>query len=171
MPHVGIFGPEFQKNYYHILNQHPQTGLIGKFRKKQKNALNLGPKVPYLGIFWAGIWKQNCRILKQYLRICLIATFREKIKMPKFGTKKASCRSFWAKIWITFVIFEITSLKLSNCNISQTKKISKFGTKKTLFGHMPYLKSASWICLVKKFGAKIKFECPDFKYNNIIFKF
>ena len=35
MPHVGIFGPEFQKNYYHILNQHPQTGLIAKFRKKK----------------------------------------------------------------------------------------------------------------------------------------
>ena len=38
MPYLGTFGLEFEKNYCHIWNQHPQICLISKFRKKAKMA-------------------------------------------------------------------------------------------------------------------------------------
>ena len=34
MPYLGIFGLEFQKNYCHIWNHHPQICLFAKFYGK-----------------------------------------------------------------------------------------------------------------------------------------
>ena len=77
MSQRGIFGVEFQKKNYHILNQHSQICLIAKFCEKTK--------MPYLDVFWVEF--ENCHILKQLPRICLTAKFCQIMKMAKFGTK------------------------------------------------------------------------------------
>ena len=43
IPHLDIFGLEFQKYYRHIWNQQTQLSL------KNQKYLNLGPKMSYLG--------------------------------------------------------------------------------------------------------------------------
>ena len=62
MSQLGISGPEFQKNYCHIIIQHPQIYLIPNFAEKMpkfvsKNDLfgYFGPKMSYLVGFWDGI--------------------------------------------------------------------------------------------------------------------
>ena len=44
----GYFLARNLKTYCRIWNQYPQICQIGTFR--EKNSLNLGPKMPYLGI-------------------------------------------------------------------------------------------------------------------------
>ena len=51
MSYLGVFGPDFSKNYCHIRNQ-PASNLSNMIlQKKKKICLNLGPKIPYLGLF------------------------------------------------------------------------------------------------------------------------
>ena len=101
MPYLGIFGQGFEKNYFHICNQHPQIYLIAKFRGKTKMP-KFGTKNALFACFWVVILKQYCHISNQHVRICLIATFRGKTKMPKFGTKNVLLGIFEKKclIWV-----------------------------------------------------------------------
>ena len=49
MPHLGIFGLEFEKTI--IMFEISTLCVTAKFRKKKHKCLNLGPKRPYLGTF------------------------------------------------------------------------------------------------------------------------
>ena len=77
------------KSYCHIWMQPPRICLDVMFGAKIK-IFKLEPTTPDLE-FWTGIWKWYCYIWNQHPRICLFAKFNEIIKMPKFGTKNASC--------------------------------------------------------------------------------
>ena len=61
MAYFGIFGLEFEKKYCHILNQHPQIGLIAKFHEIIKMA-KFGSKNALFGYFWARIFKNYSHI-------------------------------------------------------------------------------------------------------------
>ena len=50
MAYLGIFGIEFEKNYFHIWNQHLRIGLITKFREIMKMA-KFGTKNALFGMF------------------------------------------------------------------------------------------------------------------------
>ena len=50
IPYLGIFGMQFNKNYYQIFNQHTQICETIKFHLKRKK-MNLGTKMLYQG-FW-----------------------------------------------------------------------------------------------------------------------
>ena len=53
----------------------------------------------YLGGFGQEFSKYCCRVLNQHPQICLIVKFWGKTRIPKFGTKNAWFRYFWAAIW------------------------------------------------------------------------
>ena len=59
MPHLGIFGLNFRKNYCHIRNQHPQICQIPKIRGK--------PAIPK---FWTknGLFKKLGNKLLSYYK-------------------------------------------------------------------------------------------------------
>ena len=50
MPYLGIFEVNFENDYYHISNQHPQICQIAKFCKNEK-LLKFGPNIRYLDVF------------------------------------------------------------------------------------------------------------------------
>ena len=73
--------------------------------------------MPYLGIFELE-FETKLSYFEQYLRICLTAKFREIRKMPKFGTKNASCRYFWVRISKMLLSYLKSALSnLSSCKI------------------------------------------------------
>ena len=67
------------------------------FMQKRKS-LNLEPKIPYLDIS-AGAWEYYCHIWNQQHRICPIAKFCAKLKIIKFGAKKALLGCFERLFW------------------------------------------------------------------------
>ena len=50
IPYLGIFGLQFNKNYYQIFNQYARICENLKFNPKQKK-VNLGSKMLYLGLW------------------------------------------------------------------------------------------------------------------------
>ena len=87
----------------------------------------LGTKNALFGYFWAKIFKTYEHTGNQHPQICLIAKFCEKTKM--FQPRIKFVVSFWARI-LDFN-FKLTQWK----NFVKKTKMSKFGTKNTLFGY------------------------------------
>ena len=54
--------------------------------------------MPYLGIFELEFESNIVSTLIEHSQICLTAKFREKMETPKFTTKNALFRYFWAII-------------------------------------------------------------------------
>ena len=54
-----------------------------RFIQKQKNPLNLRPKIPYLGIFGLQFNKNYYKIFNQYSRICETVKFHPKTEINK----------------------------------------------------------------------------------------
>ena len=130
--------------------------------------------MPCLGFFWARILEKYCYIWNQDLRICLIAKSDEETKILKFRTKNALFGYFWPKIpyldifgleFFLLPYLKSAPLNLSNGKYREIMKISKFGTKRALFGYFwaRILKSYChiWnqhprIYLIAKFRGKTK---------------
>ena len=71
IPYLGIFGLQFNKNYYQIFNQYFRICETIKFHPKQtKNKLTT--KNALLGL-WAGMFKDYYHICNERPQICLIA--------------------------------------------------------------------------------------------------
>ena len=72
--------------------------------------------------FWASILKSYCHIWNQHRQNSLTAKFPKKMKMPKFGTKSALLRYFWAKMFLKLLSYlKSVPSNLSNCKISKNK--------------------------------------------------
>ena len=69
MPYLGIFGPEFDKNYCHNWNKHSRICLIAHFGEETKMS-QFGTKNALFGYFWARILKNYCHIWNQHPQIC-----------------------------------------------------------------------------------------------------
>ena len=89
--------------------------------------------MPYIGIFWQDFSKNYSYIGNQHPQTCLFANFHDKNKIPKFGTKCVWFTCFWDGIWKEYVIFEISTLESSNCEILR-RKTPNFCTKILLLG-------------------------------------
>ena len=174
MPYFGIFGLEFEKNYCHIWNQHPQNCLIANFAKKQK-CLNLGRKMWDSGIFVLEFEKKYYHICNQHPQIGLIAKYHEIMKMSKFGAKKPLFGYFWARISNTYCHIWNQHLQISViAKFREETKMPKFGTKNALLGYfwpkMPYLgnfdqKYLIWVFLGEIFKKTIAiFEISTLKF-------
>ena len=134
IPYSGIFGLQFNKNYYQIFNQYPQIFKTINFYPKQKK-VNLGPKKLYLGL-WAGMLKNYGHNCNHRPPICLIAKFHAKIRILKFGTKNALFGRFWKQFCKTIVITAISTLELALLqSLVQKIKILKSGTKNARFSY------------------------------------
>ena len=48
IPYLGIFGPQFNKRYYKVFNQHPLLYETINFHRKQKTKISLGWNVEKL---------------------------------------------------------------------------------------------------------------------------
>ena len=107
-----IFGLEFENNIVIFEISNLEFVYLQNFGKKWK-CLSLGPNMPYLGIFSAGISNEYCHIWNQHPQIRLIAKIRKKMKMTKFGTKKALFGYFWVRI----LNLKSAPSNLSNCEI------------------------------------------------------
>ena len=119
-PYSDIFALEFEKNYCHIWNQHPQILVMRKVCEKTKIP-KLGSKNALFWCFWGRTLKSYSHIWNRHRWIRIIAKFCEETKMPKVGTKNALFGHFLPKwlIWIflgqnfknSIVIFEISTVK------------------------------------------------------------
>ena len=69
----------------------------------------------------------------------------QKIKILKFGTKKARFPCFRAGDWNIIVIFEISVLEFVLLQSLVQMKIFKFGTKNALFGYF-WAEIWKWYC-------------------------
>ena len=91
--------------------------------------------------------KKICCISNKRPPNCLIAKYRAKVRILKFGTKKALLKYFGQQFWKTIVIFEISTLEFALLqSFVQKIKILKFGKKfgtGTLKILLSYFKSAS----------------------------
>ena len=83
LPYSGIFGLQFNKNYYQIFNEHTQFCETIKFHPKQKKKKNLEQKC---SIWVFGMLKKYNHISNKRPPNCVIANFRAKIRILKFGT-------------------------------------------------------------------------------------
>ena len=104
--------------------------------------------------------KKICCISNKRPPNCLIAKYRAKVRILKFGTKKALLKYFGQQFWKTIVIFEISTLEFALLqSFVQKIKILKFG-KKFGTGTWKYCchiwNQRPQICLAAKFGAKVK---------------
>ena len=104
--------------------------------------------------------KKICYISNKRPPNCLIAKYRAKVRILKFGTKKALLKYFGQQFWKTIVIFEISTLEFALLqSFVQKIKILKFG-KKFGTGTWKYCchiwNQRPQICLAAKFGAKVK---------------
>ena len=174
--YLGIFGLQFIKDYYQTFNQHLQICEAKIFHSRRKHSkLNLGTNKLYLGL-WYGMLKNYCDISNQRSPIRLTAKFHTKIRILKFGTKNVLFGWFEQQFWNIIVIFAISALKFASLKtLVQKIEILKFETKNARF---PYFRTGIWnychilnqrprICLIIKFGAKIKIF--EFGTKNALF--
>ena len=84
IPYLGIFGLQFNKNYYQIINQHTRICETIKFHPKRKK--KIGSKNTLFRSL-AGMLKNYCHISNQRPPNFLIVKFRAKIRILKFGIK------------------------------------------------------------------------------------
>ena len=87
IPYLGIFGLQFNKNYYQTFNQYTRICETIKFHPKQKKN-KFGTKNALFGSL-AGMLKNYCHIFNQRPPNRLIAKFCTNIGILKFGTKRA----------------------------------------------------------------------------------
>ena len=129
MPYLGIFGPEFYKNYCHIWNQHLRICQVAKFCEIMKMP-KFGTKNALFGYFWARSFTKNyCHIWNQHREIYLFAKFHEKTKMLKFGYFGAGIWKQYCHIWNQHPRISVIA------KFCEKTKMPKFGTKNVLFGN------------------------------------
>ena len=123
IPYLGIFGLQFNKNYYQIFNQHTRICETIKFHPKRKKK-NLGPKMLYFGL-WLECWKT----------IVIFLSFVQKLESLNLEPKNVLFKCFEQQLWKTIVIFGISTLEFDLLqSFVQKIKIFKFGTKNALLG-------------------------------------
>ena len=93
IPYLGIFGVQFNKNYYQNFDQYSRICETTKFHPKQKKTQDQNP---LLGL-WVGMFKNYCQICNHRPPIYLIVKFRAKVRILKFGTKNALFGCFGEK--------------------------------------------------------------------------
>ena len=144
IPHLGIFGLQFNQKYYQVFNQHPQISATINFHSKPKK-INLWTKKLYLCLL-AWKLKNNCHVCNQHSPIFLIAKFHVKIIILKFRTKNALFRWFGQQFWKIIVIFAISALEFVLMqSLVQKLNILKFETKHPLFGIF-WVEIWKWYC-------------------------
>ena len=137
-PYSDIFALEFEKNYCHIWNQHPQILVMRKVCEKTKIP-KLGSKNALFWYFWGRTLKSYSHIWNRHRWIRIIAKFCEETKMPTFGY-------FWPKMPY-LGIFGLDCFWKNYCYIwnrhrricqmakfCENTKMPNFGTKNALFG-------------------------------------
>ena len=164
IPYLGIFGLQFNKNYYQVFNQRTRIRKTIKFHPKRKK-INLGPKMLYLGL-WLECWKTIVIFLINGLQIVQLQSFVQKLEFLNLEPKNALFKCFGQRFWKIIVILEISTLDFVLLqSFVQKIKILKFETKNVRF---LYFGTWIWkycchiwnqrpqICLAAKFGGKIK---------------
>ena len=96
IPYLGIFGLQFNKNYYQIFNQHIRICETIKFHPKWKKKKSETKNALFGSL--ARMLKNYCHISNKRPPNWVIAKFRAKIRILKFGTKNCLILVFWAAI-------------------------------------------------------------------------
>ena len=144
----------------------------------------MGPKIHHVANFGLVFCQNYCHIWNQHLQICLIVKFVEKTKIPKFGTKNALFRYFWAGIWQKncHILNQYPRICLIG-KFQEIIKTPKFGTKNALCWYFwirilkklfLYLKSAPSNLSNSKISRKNKLlgleqKMPKFGFKNALF--
>ena len=109
IPYLGIFGLQFNKNYYQIFNQYSRICETIKFHpKQQKN--NLGPKMLYW-VFGLECSKTIVIFVINALQFVQLQSFVQKLEFLNLGPKMPKLGVFGLKLENTIVIIEISSLE------------------------------------------------------------
>ena len=95
IPYLGIFGLQFNKNYYQTFNQHTRICETIKFHPKQKK--KFGTKNTLFGSL-ARMLKNFGHISNKRPPNCVIAKFCAKFRILKFETKKCLILVSWEAI-------------------------------------------------------------------------
>ena len=101
---IGYFGLEFQKVSNLKSVSSISNLLTCKVSSKNKNFLNLVPKIPYLGIFGLQFNKNYCQFFNQHTQICETIKVSSKMKKSNLGPKMLYLR-LWLKTVVIFLIF------------------------------------------------------------------
>ena len=134
IPYLGIFGLQFNRNYYQIFNQYSRIWKTIKCHPEPKKN-KLRTEKALLGL-WAGMFKDYCHICNQRSPICRIAKFRAKIRILKFGIKNVLFGYFWAGMWKQYChIWKQLSRISQTAKFRKKVKMPRFGTKNALFGY------------------------------------
>ena len=108
IPYLGIFGLQFNKNYYQIFNQYSRICETIKFHPKPKK--NLGPKMLYW-VFGLECSKTIVIFVINALQFVQLQSFVQKLEFLNLGPKMPKLGVFGLKLENTIVIIEISSLE------------------------------------------------------------
>ena len=134
----------------------------------------------YFSIFGQEFYKKNYyHFWNQLSQICVFAKFHEKTKTPKFLTKNAWHRYFWAGICKKILSYvKSVPSNLSNDKIFWKRKMPKLGTKNAVFGFFGgrILKNNCHVCyqhlqiflIAKFFQKRPKFVSKNALFGNIL---
>ena len=147
-PYSDIFALEFEKNYCHIWNQHPQILVMRKVCEKTKIP-KLGSKNALFWYFWGRTLKSYSHIWNRHRWIRIIAKFCEETKMPKVGTKNALFGYFWTGIWKQYC--HIWNQHPRICVIAKFCEETKMPTFGYFWPKMPYLGIFGLDCFWKNY--------------------
>ena len=174
IPYLGIFGLQFNKNYYQTFNQHTRICETIKFYPKQTK--KFGNKNTLFG-FLARMLKNFGHISNKRPPNCVIAKFCAKCRILKFGTKKCLILVSWEAILKNHChIWNQHPRIWVSAKFCIETKTPKFAIKNALFGyfwarnfkHYCHIWNQHlWICLIVTFCVETKM--PKFGTKNALF--